>query len=57
MHNKILDKYYFIKKFEQSHIDKQDNKTIIIFRNYDQAIDESLILIIKNYCKKKRKNF
>jgi len=57
MHNKILDKYYFIKKFEQSHIDKQDNKTIIIFRNYDQAIDESLILIIKNYCKKKKKKF
>jgi thiamine-phosphate pyrophosphorylase len=57
MHNKTLNKYYFIKKFEQSHIDKQDNKTIIIFRNYDQAIDENLILTIKNYCKKKKKKF
>ena len=57
MHNKILNKYYFIKKFDQSHIDKQDNKTIIIFRNYDQDIDEKLILTIKNYCKKKGNKF
>ena len=35
-----MDRYYFIKKFDQSHIDKQDKKTIIIFRNYDQDIDE-----------------
>ena len=57
MHNKILNKYYFIKKFDQSHIDKQDKKTIIIFRNYDQDIDEKLILTIKNYCKKKGNKF
>ena len=57
MHNKILNRYYFIKKFDQSHIDKQDKKTIIIFRNYDQDIDEKLILIIKNYCKKKGNKF
>ena len=52
-----MNRYYFIKKFDQSHIDKQDKKTIIIFRNYDQAINEKLILIIKNYCKKKQKKF
>ena len=57
MHNKTLNRYYFIKKFDQSHIDKQDKKTIIIFRNYDQAIDEKLILTIKNYCKKKGNKF
>ena len=57
MHNKILNKYYFIKKFDQSHIDKQDKKTIIIFRNYDQEIDKKLILTIKNYCKKKGNKF
>ena len=57
MHNKILNKYYFIKKFDQSHIDKQDKKTIIIFRNYDQKIDKKLILSIKNYCKKKGNKF
>jgi len=57
MHNKILNKYYFIKKFDQSHIDKQDKKTTIIFRNYDETIDERLILKIKNYCKIKQKKF
>jgi len=57
MHNKTLDRYYFIKKFDQSHIDKQDKKTIIIFRNYNQGIDEKLILTIKNYCKKKGNKF
>jgi thiamine-phosphate pyrophosphorylase len=57
MHNKILNRYYFIKKFDQSHIDKQDKKTIIIFRNYDQVVDRKLILAIKNYCKKKGNKF
>ena len=57
MHNKTLDRYYFIKEFNQSHIDKQVKKTIIIFRNYNQDIDEKLILTIKNYCKKKGNKF
>jgi len=57
MHNKTLNRYYFIKKFDQSHIDKQEKKTIIIFRNYGQAIDEKTILTIKNYCKKKQNKF
>jgi len=57
MHNKFLKKYYFINKFDQSHIDKQDKNTIIIFRNYDKKIDEKLIITIKNYCKKKQSNF
>ena len=57
MHNKILNKYNFIKEFDQSHLDKQDKKKIIIFRNYNQPIDEELILTIKNYCKKKGNKF
>ncbi|MDB2710155.1 thiamine phosphate synthase [Candidatus Pelagibacter bacterium] len=57
MHNKTLNRYYFIKKFDQSHIDKQSKKTIIIFRNYDQDIDKKLILTIKNYCKKRGNKF
>ena len=57
MHNKILKKYYFINKFDQSHLDKQDQETTIIYRNYDQDIDEKLILRIKSYCKKKGHKF
>ena len=57
MHNKILNKYYFISKFDQSHLDKQVKETTIIFRNYKQPIDEKLILKLKNYCKKTGKKF
>ena len=57
MHNRILNKYYFINKFDQSHLDKQDKETTIIFRNYDQIIDKKLILKLKSYCKKKGNKF
>ena len=57
MHNKLLNKYYFINKFNQSHIDKQHKETAIIYRNYDQKIDEKLIKKIKNYCKKRGNKF
>jgi thiamine-phosphate pyrophosphorylase len=57
MHNKILNKYYFINKFDKSHIDKQDKGTTIIYRNYDYKVDEKLIIQIKNYCKKKSNKF
>ena len=51
MHNKILNRYYFINKFDQSHIDKQNKKTTIIYRNHNQTLDKKLIIKIKNYCK------
>ena len=51
MHNKILNRYYFISKFDQGHIDKQDKKTVIIYRNHNQALNKRLIIKIKNYCK------
>ena len=57
MHNRILKKYYFINKFDQCHIDKQDKKTTIIYRNYNKNVDEKLILRIKDYCKKKGLKF
>ena len=57
MHNKILNRCYFINKFDKSHIDKQDKGTTIIFRNYNQIIDKRLILRLKNYCKKKGNKF
>ena len=52
MHNDI--KYYFINKFETNNIDKLDNQTTVIYRNYSsEIVNEKLILKIKNYCKKK----
>ena len=50
----MFSKYYFISKFETNNIDKQDKQTIIIYRNYSsERLDETLILEIKKYCKKK----
>ena len=57
MHNKILNKYYFINKFDQSHLDSQAKETVIIYRNYAQKHDKKLILRLKNYCKKKGNKF
>ena len=57
MHNRFLKKYYFINKFDESHIDKQDKETAIIYRNYDQKVDKKLIIKIKIYCKKKGNKF
>ncbi len=57
MHNKIINKYYFINTFNQSHIDKQDKITTIIYRNYHQRTDKNLVLRLKNYCKKKGNKF
>ena len=53
-----MKKYYFINKFDTNNIDKQDRQTIIIFRDYSsKKIDESLIIKINNYCKKKSLKF
>ena len=57
MHNKFLNRYYFINKFNQSHIDKIDKEVTIIFRNYTKKIDENLIIKIKKYCKKRGNSF
>ena len=53
MHKKISQKYYFIKNFDKSNIDKQDNNTSIIYRNYSKKNKKKEILQIKYYCKKK----
>ena len=57
MHNIILNKYYFINKFDQSHLDKQDKETTVIYRNYNKKPDKKLILRLKNYFKKKGNKF
>ena len=55
----MINKYYFINKFDTNNIDNQDKQTVIIYRNYSSNIKntEDLILKIKNYCKKKKIKF
>jgi len=51
-------KYYFINKFDTNNIDAQNKDTIIIYRNYaSNKIDETQILKVKEYCKKKALKF
>ena len=58
MHTKIINKYYFINKFDTNIINKQDKQTVIIYRNYSsKRKNEDLILKIKNHCKKRRVKF
>ena len=53
-----MNKYYFISKFDTNNINKQDNQTRIIYRNYiTRSTDEKLVLKIKKYCKKKTIKF
>ena len=58
MHKKMIKKYYFINKFDTNSIEKQDKQTVIIYRNYTlKQSDQSIIIKIKNYCKKKSIKF
>ena len=54
----MMNKYYFINKFDTNIIDKQDKQTTIIYRNYNsKIIDQDLILKIKKYCRKNKVKF
>ena len=54
----MIIKYYFINKFETNNIDKLDNQTAVIYRNYNSKLpDEKLILKIKKYCKQRNIKF
>ena len=54
----MIKKYYFINKFDTNDINKQDKQTTIIFRDYSmKKLNQTLILKIKRYCRKKSIKF
>tara|TARA_A100001234_G_C12457926_1_gene313922 strand:- start:167 stop:691 length:525 start_codon:yes stop_codon:yes gene_type:complete len=54
----MINKYYFISKFDTNIINKQNKQTAIIYRNYNSKIlDQNLILKIKKYCKFRKIKF
>ena len=54
----MINKYYFINKFDTNNINNQDKQTVIIYRNYSLSkLDEDLILKIKKHCKKRKIKF
>ncbi len=58
MHFNMINKYYFISKFDTNNINKLDRQTAIIFRNYASGtVNETVITKIKKICKKKSIKF
>jgi len=57
MHVNLPSKYYFINKFDTNNIDKLDENTGIILRNYDSEYNLKTILNLKKFCKKKSLKF
>jgi len=45
MHFKNLKKYYFINKFDPTHIKKLNKDVSIIYRKYTSKIDENTTVI------------
>ena len=57
MHKSIPNKFYFINSFKKKYIDKLDNDTAIIYRNYNKKVNLKEITKIKDYCLKKKIKF
>ena len=57
MHNDLPKIYCFIDKFNKEHIKKLNKNIAIIYRNYDEKLDISLIKNINQFCKKNRRKF
>ena len=57
MHKNFPNKFYFINSFKKNNIDKLDNNTGVIYRNYNNKLNIKEILNIKNYCSKKKIKF
>ena len=57
MHNYFPKKFYFINSFKKNNIDKLNNNTGVIFRNYKKSLNLKEIINIKNYCSRKNIKF
>ena len=44
-------KFYFINVFKKKNIDKLDNNTGLVYRNYNKKLNINDLIELKNYCK------
>ena len=51
MHNFFPNKFYFINVFKKKNIDKLDNNTALVYRNYNKKLNINDLIELKNYCK------
>ena len=54
MHSNLPKQYYFIEKFDKKILEKQSNKTAIIYRNYSKTINKLEIIKLREFCNKKK---
>ena len=57
MHSFFPNKFYFINVFKKKNIDKLDNNTGLVYRNYNKKLNIKEIIKLKNYCKGKGLKF
>ena len=57
MHIKNLKKYYFINKFESSHLINLNKNISFIWRNKDKETHYETLLKLRNFCKENRRKF
>ena len=51
MHSFYPYKFYFINVFKKKNIDKLDNNTGLVYRNYNKKLNINDLIELKNYCK------
>ena len=57
MHTELPKVYYFINKFDKNNINKLNKNIALIYRNYNEKLNKSLIIQIKKYCKLQKRKF
>ena len=57
MHNNFPNNFYFINSFKKNNIDKLNNNTGVIYRNYKEKLNISELIKIKDYCSKRKIKF
>jgi thiamine-phosphate pyrophosphorylase len=54
MHKSVPKVYCFVKQFDTTELQTINKSIGIIYRNYDKKVNEKTIILLKNYCKKKK---
>ena len=57
MHIKNLKKYYFINRFEYSHLINLDKNISFIWRNKDKETSLKTLIKLRDFCKKNQRKF
>ena len=57
MHKKNLKKYYFINKFESTHLINLNKSISFIWRNKDKETDLNTLIKLRDFCRENNREF